>query len=296
MHELLFLFLFTHFAADFLFQTNRMIELKKNKKHKGLGLHILVHFLLTSVGAILFIFLTQGGMILISQISITIVLVLISHYLMDWLKEYLLSQERSVTYSATLFLLDQVLHVFFIILFFNVTGLLSIPWSEYFEISMTFLFDGVEVSNLSKLLLIGIFLILGTEGAGYLLGILLRNLGPNPTLHKDMYSITDEKTEIKSSFNEKGEEVNEVTTIRTEQFYKDSPQKIGRYIGMIERVLIIVFIVQGIPHGMTFLIAVKSLTRFKQFESKDFAEYYLIGSLLSAGIAILLGYAVVRVI
>jgi vacuolar-type H+-ATPase subunit I/STV1 len=43
------------------------------------------------------------------------------------------------------------------------------------------------------------------------------------------------------------------------------------------------------PQGLAFLAALKTLTRFKQFEHKQFAEYYLIGTLSSAIIGILLG-------
>jgi hypothetical protein len=85
-------------------------------------------------------------------------------------------------------------------------------------------------------------------------------------------------------------------TIKTEHVYKDSYGKVGEYIGIIERILIMILIVKGIPHGITFLIAIKSLTRFKQFDNKQFAEYYLIGSLLSALFGIIVGYIILRVI
>ncbi|MGM7701477.1 DUF3307 domain-containing protein [Pseudalkalibacillus sp. Hm43] len=297
MFQFLLVILFTHFLADFVLQTNRIIRLKKDHLHKGLGLHVLIHFVVMLIGTV--IYFTWGETnptTLIVSICGVLISIALTHYAVDWLKEWINRQHDRVGIRASLFILDQFVHVTFILLFFNLFGLSSYSWIELNNALLTFLFDGVEVTDLSKLLMIGVILILATEGAGYFLGIVLRDLGPNPTLQKNMYSITDEKTEIKTFFNEKGEEVNEVTTIRTDQYYKDSPKQIGRYIGMIERVLIMIFIVQGIPHGMTFLIAVKSLTRFKQFESKSFAEYYLIGSLLSAGIGIVLGYGILRIL
>lgn len=295
MFQLLLLFIFAHFMADFVLQTNSVIKLKKEQLHKGLRLHLLTHLLVMSITSLTY-FLFIDNMITIAMVTAVIFLILVIHYLVDWAKEIIKRKHDNVFFSAFLFLGDQLIHVLSIIVLFNWLGLTNYSLVELMEISLSFLFEGVVVNDFSKLIMIGIILILVTEGAGYLLGILLRDLGPNPTLNKNMYSITDEKTEIKTFFNEKGEEVNEVTTIRTDQFYNDSPKQIGRYIGMIERVLIMIFIVQGIPHGMTFLIAVKSLTRFKQFESKAFSEYYLIGSLLSAAIGILFGYAVLRVL
>ncbi len=297
MFPFLLVILFTHFLADFVLQTNLIIQLKKDQLHKGLGLHVLIHLVVMVTGTV--IYFTWGEtdpFHLIINICGLLFSIALSHYAVDWLKEWINRQYNRVDIRASLFIIDQLVHVTIILLFFNLFGLSSFSWNELKDSVLTFLFDGVEVTDLSKLIMIGIILILATEGAGYFLGIVLRDLGPNPTLQKNMYSITDEKTEIKTFFNEKGEEVNEVTTIRTDQYYKDSPKQIGRYIGMIERVLIMIFIVQGIPHGMTFLIAVKSLTRFKQFESKSFAEYYLIGSLLSAAIGIVLGYGILRVI
>ncbi|MCF6137396.1 DUF3307 domain-containing protein [Pseudalkalibacillus berkeleyi] len=296
MFQLLLLFILAHFIADFVIQSNAMIRMKKTHLHKGLFLHIITHFILMIGVALVFIIFIKRDIGLVIPVGVAIILILILHYLIDWTKEILNKKSGKVVVSASLFIFDQFVHIISILFIFQLLGLTAFQYSEMADVILRFLFEGVELSDLSKLFAICIIIVLATEGAGYFLGIILRNLGPSQTLNKNMYSITDEKTEIKTYYNEKGEEVNEVTTLRTDQFYRDSPKQIGRYIGMIERVLIMIFIVQGIPHGMTFLIAVKSLTRFKQFESKAFAEYYLIGSLLSATIGIVLGYAILRII
>ncbi len=297
MFQLLLLILLAHFIADFVLQKNSLIELKKTRLHKGLLKHISVHFIVLFVAVIIY-FISVGDLNqeTIYKITVSMFVILLTHYHVDWLKESINRKYEHVLVGATLFLADQLLHIFSIILILNFTGLISYSVTDISIGILQFLFEGIEMGLVSKFLFISILFILVTTGSGYFLGILLRNLGPNPTLSKDKYSISDEKTEIRTHYNEKGEEVNEVTRIRTEQFYRDSPKNVGRYIGMVERVLIIIFIVQGIPHGMTFLIAVKSLTRFKQFENKEFSEYYLIGSLLSALIAVFMGYLVLRVL
>ncbi|HET7580197.1 MAG TPA: DUF3307 domain-containing protein [Bacillales bacterium] len=297
MLELILTFVFAHFLTDFFFQTNRMIQLKKTHLHLGLTYHTACHFMAASLGAIIYAFIAgRAAPIFILTLMAAALAIAVIHYLIDWAKEFLNLKYSRVTFSAVLFILDQIFHVVSIVVVLRGAGLISLTWSQFESRSLDFLFADVAFSNASKLLLLLILFILATEGSGYFLGIVLRDLSPNPSIGKETYNITNEKTEMRTTMNEKGERTNEITAVKTEQIYKDSPQKIGRYIGMIERLLIMVFIIQGTPYGLPFLIAVKSLTRFKQLENKRFAEYYLIGSLSSALIAIVLGYAVVQVL
>ena len=66
----------------------------------------------------------------------------------------------------------------------------------------------------------------------------------------------------------------------------------GYAIGMLERVCVFTLTLLGQYTAISFVIAAKSLARMKQFEEKDFAEKYLVGTLLSVVIALLLGIAV----
>ncbi len=71
----------------------------------------------------------------------------------------------------------------------------------------------------------------------------------------------------------------------------------GKYIGILERILIFIFITTGNIQGVGFLIAAKSVFRFGDLkESKDrkLTEYILIGTLLSFGIAITISLLVVH--
>jgi len=56
----------------------------------------------------------------------------------------------------------------------------------------------------------------------------------------------------------------------------------GRIIGMIERILIFFFILAGEYAAIGFIIAAKGFTRFRELDNRDFAEYVLIGTLLSS--------------
>jgi len=70
----------------------------------------------------------------------------------------------------------------------------------------------------------------------------------------------------------------------------------GKYIGILERLLIGLFVFQEIYQGMVLLGAMKTLARFKMFESKAFAEYYLIGTLSSLLIATICGFLLRRIV
>ncbi|QXP57893.1 DUF3307 domain-containing protein [Cellulophaga sp. HaHa_2_95] len=66
----------------------------------------------------------------------------------------------------------------------------------------------------------------------------------------------------------------------------------GMYIGIIERLFVVAFIILGRWEVIGFLIAAKSVFRFndlKDSNNRELTEYILIGTLLSFGIAILTG-------
>jgi len=72
----------------------------------------------------------------------------------------------------------------------------------------------------------------------------------------------------------------------------DSLSNAGKYIGIIERILVFVFIVVGHWEGVGFMIAAKSVFRFSDLQEakqRKLTEYVLIGTLLSFGFAIFTG-------
>lgn len=66
----------------------------------------------------------------------------------------------------------------------------------------------------------------------------------------------------------------------------------GKYIGILERLLVFTFIVVNHWEGVGFMIAAKSVFRFSDLaeaKQRKLTEYVLIGTLLSFGISILTG-------
>jgi len=65
----------------------------------------------------------------------------------------------------------------------------------------------------------------------------------------------------------------------------------GRSIGNLERLLMVTAIGVGRYEVLGFLIAAKGLIRSKEFDDRNFAEYFILGSLASAAVALSVGIA-----
>lgn len=79
---------------------------------------------------------------------------------------------------------------------------------------------------------------------------------------------------------------------------KEKTNNAGKYIGILERLFIFLFVVINFWEGIGFLLAAKSIFRFGDLkENKDIrlTEYILIGTLLSFGIGILTGMAYLEI-
>lgn len=72
----------------------------------------------------------------------------------------------------------------------------------------------------------------------------------------------------------------------------ESLKDAGKYIGILERVLVFVFVIFDHWEAVGFLITAKSVFRFgdlRESKERKLTEYILIGTLISFGIAILIG-------
>lgn len=69
----------------------------------------------------------------------------------------------------------------------------------------------------------------------------------------------------------------------------------GKHIGWVERILILTFIVGGYEAAVGFLLAAKALVRYPEIREDTkghFAEYFLVGTLTSVGLALIVGIVV----
>lgn len=84
-------------------------------------------------------------------------------------------------------------------------------------------------------------------------------------------------------------------TVEHSRIQTESLVNAGKYIGILERILVFVFILVDHWEGVGFMIAAKSVFRFSDLaeaKQRKLTEYVLIGTLLSFGIAVLTGILV----
>ncbi len=66
----------------------------------------------------------------------------------------------------------------------------------------------------------------------------------------------------------------------------------GRIIGVLERAIALTLVLAGEFGALGLIVAAKALARFHELKHRDFAEYFLIGTLASLLHALLVGFAI----
>ncbi len=72
----------------------------------------------------------------------------------------------------------------------------------------------------------------------------------------------------------------------------NSLARAGRIIGVLERILVFTLVLLGEYLGIAVVFTAKSIARFENLNKREFAEYYLIGTLTSVICAMFAGFAV----
>lgn len=86
--------------------------------------------------------------------------------------------------------------------------------------------------------------------------------------------------------------INKSTISQKDNKQQKSLPNAGKYIGYLERILIVTFMLCGSLEGIGFLLAAKSVFRFgdlQKSEDVQSTEYVLIGTFLSFAIAVIIG-------
>ena len=87
--------------------------------------------------------------------------------------------------------------------------------------------------------------------------------------------------------------VSMVGLVRSSRFSDDIEPHLGagEVIGILERLFTFVLVIAGGMSAVGFAVAAKAAARYPQFKNPVFAEYFLIGTLCSIGVAVLAGLA-----
>lgn len=329
MSEILFAVIFSYLFVNFLLPHNN--DNNKNGFSKyWMNREILMKILI--VKAIYFV-ITISILAVITKINLHVLyslLILTSlHISIDALYSFIKILNNDIytrwkikinntLYLFNSFILFQLLHIIAIIGILNSVNLISYNIRDIINLIGSFLFSNdLAFSDLDKFFLIGSLVVFTTYFSAHLLRILLTPLLTDSryiekrveTIHNEGVKNAEEKVNkfsekrnrlisVPQVMDQKIEYDKEERTIETitEVSYELPKFEIGRYIGLIERLIILLLVINNAFVGLTFLIALKAVTRFKQFDDKSFAEYYLIGNLLSILFGIIGGLLVVLVL
>ncbi|HXF99586.1 MAG TPA: hypothetical protein VNL69_02325 [Bacteroidota bacterium] len=72
----------------------------------------------------------------------------------------------------------------------------------------------------------------------------------------------------------------------------ESEENVGEWIGILERLITLTFVLTGSFTALAFALTAKSIARFKELEDKEFSEYYLLGTSASLLVAMAAGMLV----
>jgi hypothetical protein len=262
------LIVLAHFIADFPLQSKRMAKQRSSGGIKNMALwnlgHAILHFIITA--ALLYGIWSWNIILFIFIISAF-------HFVIDFSKSVLILKKPFLRYSIWVFIADQFLHIAFIYGLPMITyayGIkpqcldnvpLIIRWISY---SGGFAANGFEFAG--KIVLVFLLLIIGLWGIGVFINIVYGYLHLKP---------------YKSS-------INMGIIIEDDEKDKLTPD-ISYWVGILERLLVICSIAVGLQEVVGFVLATKSVARFKEFDDREFVVTFIIGSFISFLSAIVIG-------
>lgn len=231
-------------------------RLVEQKKRGELSAYFL-HGLTHYLSAIILVSFFLPGSGLSWRTHVVILALALVHLLIDFAK-IRLAQKTIIKDGVVTYLADQFLH-FASVAF---AACLLAPGLPFAEVAALF---GKSRTIPSRLLLIPIVYVGVIFGGGYLIRALTRPLAKSINLEQP----------------EKGGE---------------PMQNAGLYIGWLERFLLLTALLLQSPGTAGLILAAKAIARYPEFKSEHFAEYFLIGTLLSFSIAVLGGVILARVV
>jgi hypothetical protein len=247
-----------HLLTDFIFQSSHLVQQKKNGQALGYFKHGAIHYLCAILAAALFL----PGEAFTFHFQVAAIALTLAHLLVDVCKIQF-AKSRPVADGAILFVVDQIVH--FITVVLAACWVERTPPSSLARASLQALRG--QSNRILPLLIVYVVVIFA---CGYLIRFvtkpLMRHIGPSKT------QPTDSPRETPAQLG-----------------------NAGMYIGWLERFLVLTALLLHSPATVGLIIAAKSIARYPQFHREQFAEYFLIGTLLSICTAFVGGIVLMKV-
>lgn len=201
-------------------------------------------------------FVLRGSFFALRTYAVIVALTII-HLLIDLGKMRLATRYPSCD-GARAYLADQFLHFLTIV----IAAWLLLPAVPFRELSALFQ-DARAIPN--RFLVVPVIYAAVIFGGGYLIRSLVSALAAG----------------VKSHSPDKSSE---------------QLQNAGLYIGWLERFLVITALLVQSPATVGLILTAKSIARYPEFKSERFAEYFLIGTLLSISMAVIGGALLAKLV
>jgi hypothetical protein len=285
-----------HFIADYLLQFDRLNKFKEKNVY-GILIHCAIHFSIY-VMIIIVYSVTTKQVIFSNDMWVLLIIITSSHYLLDDLKinfDDKINQNKASVYTksklkVSTYVLDQLFHIIIIFIAFHIVLEQTYDIFKYF-ILLIGSDDLLGLTLEKQIPLTIIILLINTYFVGYLISKVLEPFKP-----KNSYEeiIIETKYYPNNELDKSGKSFRnlalELSKSEKRVMIQDSPPKAGVLIGLLERTMILILVMHSAIASIGFIVAMKALTRFKQFDDKSFAEYYLIGNMLSILMGLIAGY------
>lgn len=155
--------------------------------------------------------------------------------------------EKTKKYESMVFLIDQILHLLvLIIILFYINGSLK---------NLNIINETICGVSLNKIIVVICMMLICAKPSAIFITMIFKKIS-------------------------KFKEIPEKSKSEKEE------AKIGRWIGILEREIILILGLMGQYGAIGFVLTAKSLARFNQLNDQSFAEKYLVGTLLSSFLAI----------
>jgi hypothetical protein len=242
--------LFAHVLGDFPLQTGHMVSGKVAFRAASYLRHSLVHLFVSAAALVLFTPLVLWQAPALASLALLIA----GHLALDLGKSAII-RSRPRLDGALLYAADQLLHVVFV----AVAAVVAVQTAP----------TGGELigvwTRASDTVLVYLVVVAATVfPAGYLIRYLLQPLSRQLAASRDGQAQQFDSLEGLSNA--------------------------GLYLGWLERGLLVIAFAMGSFTAVGLIIGAKSVARFPEFKSRAFAEYFLIGTLISVAIAALGGW------
>ncbi len=277
--EILLILVLAHLVGDYLLQWRRLAEDKEAGELLALLLHCLLYALAMNI-----VFRCAPW----NRALITWAILSVSHGLIDFLRVRADRKWSSPRAKLGSFCLDQLLHL----------GLIVLCWALFLRGQRTEILVRLSLQPwfrpvLRYALLLGVI----WKPTAILVRKVLALLPTPAETKEDSEDGTKEAAEepaAPTAEPETAEAPAEPTEPEAAPPEPEADFRSGELIGKLERVIIAALVLSGAASAIGFVLTAKSVARFKQMEDRNFAERYLVGTLLSVCVALAAALAVKR--